>query len=97
MPRAALDGVELEYELRGEGDPVVLIHWGVCAAWAAPLLDAPALNERYRLLAYDRVGFGGSSRVEGPLTMADHAEHSACSCASWGSSPRTWSGTRRAR
>ena len=75
MPRAALDGVELEYELRGEGDPVVLIHWGVCAAWAAPLLDAPALNERYRLLAYDRVGFGGSSRVEGPLTMADHAEH----------------------
>ena len=75
MPRASLDGVELEYELRGEGDPVVLIHWGVCAAWAAPLLDAPVLNERFQLLAYDRAGFGGSSRLEGPLTMADHAEH----------------------
>ena len=67
MPWASLDGVELEYELRGEGDPVVLIHWGVCAAWAAPLLDAPALNERFQLLAYDRAGFGGSSRLEGPL------------------------------
>ena len=74
MPRASLDGVELEYTLRGEGDPVVLIHWGVCAAWAGPLLDAPALRS-YRLLSYDRAGFGTSSRVEGPLTMADHAEH----------------------
>jgi len=75
MPRASLDGVELEYELRGEGEPVVLIHWGVCAAWAQPLLDAPALNQRFQLLVYDRLGFGGSSRIEGPLSMADHAEH----------------------
>jgi 3-oxoadipate enol-lactonase len=75
LPRASLDGVELDYELRGDGDPVVLIHWGVCAAWAAPLLEAAALREHHRLLTYDRAGFGGSSRVEGPLTMADHAEH----------------------
>jgi 3-oxoadipate enol-lactonase len=74
MPRASLDGVELEYTLRGEGDPVVLIHWGVCAAWAAPLLDAPALRN-HRLLSYDRAGFGASGRIDGPLTMADHAEH----------------------
>ena len=75
MPRASVDGVALEYELRGAGEPVVLIHWGVCAAWAEPLLEAPALNEHYRLLAYDRAGFGASSRVDGPLGMADHAEH----------------------
>ena len=75
MPQASVDGVALEYELRGAGEPVVLIHWGVCAAWAEPLLDAPALNEHYRLLAYDRAGFGASSRVDGPLGMADHAEH----------------------
>jgi hypothetical protein len=29
--RAAVDGIELEYELRGSGEPVVLIHWGVSA------------------------------------------------------------------
>jgi pimeloyl-ACP methyl ester carboxylesterase len=63
MERAAVDGVELEYELRGEGEPVVLVHWGVCAAWARPLLEAPALNEQFQLLTYDRAGFGGSSRV----------------------------------
>jgi hypothetical protein len=39
--RAAVDGLELEYALRGRGEPVVLIHWGLCAAWAEPLLDEP--------------------------------------------------------
>ncbi|MGH2779875.1 MAG: hypothetical protein ACRDLA_00365 [Thermoleophilaceae bacterium] len=28
LERTAVDGVELEYELRGSGEPVVLIHWG---------------------------------------------------------------------
>jgi pimeloyl-ACP methyl ester carboxylesterase len=77
MDRAELDGVELGYEVHGAGQPVVLLHWGVCAAWAAPLLGAPALSERYRLLGYHRAGFGGSSRVPSPLSMADHAEHCA--------------------
>jgi pimeloyl-ACP methyl ester carboxylesterase len=75
MGLAAIDGIELEYELRGSGKPVVLIHWGVSASWAGPLLAEPILAERYRLLRYHRAGFGGSSRVEGPISMADHAQH----------------------
>jgi len=71
--RLGLGGIEL----RGAGEPVVLLHWGVCANWAAPLLAAPALSERYRLLAYHRAGFGASRRPPGPLSMADHAEHCA--------------------
>jgi pimeloyl-ACP methyl ester carboxylesterase len=77
MQRAAVNGVELEYELRGSGEPVVLIHWGVCAAWAEPLMDEPALADRHRLLGYHRAGFAGSDRIEGPLSMADHAAHCA--------------------
>jgi pimeloyl-ACP methyl ester carboxylesterase len=73
--RAAVAGLELEYELRGSGEPVVLIHWGVSAAWAEPLVDEPALADRYRLLWYHRAGFAGSSRIEGPITMAEHANH----------------------
>ena len=75
MKLAAIDGFEVEYELRGSGEPVVVIHWGVSARWAEPLLAEPILAERYRVLRYHRVGFGGSSRVEGPIGMADHAEH----------------------
>ena len=74
MERARLDGVELAYELHGEGEPAVLIHWGVSAMWAEPLLDEPALAG-YCLLHYDRAGFGGSSPVDGPISMSDHARH----------------------
>jgi pimeloyl-ACP methyl ester carboxylesterase len=73
--RAAVDGLEVEYELRGSGEPVVLIHWGVSAAWAEPLLDEPALADGHRLLWYHRAGFAGSSRIEGPISMAEHAKH----------------------
>jgi pimeloyl-ACP methyl ester carboxylesterase len=75
MELAAIDGIEIAYELQGSGEPVVLIHWGVSARWAEPLLAERILAERYRLLRYHRVGYGRSSRVEGPITMADHAEH----------------------
>ena len=75
MEQAAIDGIEVEYELQGSGEPVVVIHWGVSARWAEPLLAEPILAERYRVLRYHRVGFGRSSRVEGPISVADHAEH----------------------
>lgn len=75
MQRVTVDGVELAYELRGSGEPVVLIHWGVSATWAEPLLEEPALADHYRLLSYHRAGFGRSSPIAGPVTMADHAEH----------------------
>ena len=45
LRRARVDGVELEYEVLGAGDPVVLIHAGVCADWFAPLLTQPALRD----------------------------------------------------
>lgn len=75
MERASIDGVQLEYELHGAGEPVVLIHWGVCATWAEPLLAAPALSRGYCLLNYHRAGFGGSTRADGPISLPDHAEH----------------------
>ena len=65
LDRAAVNGVELDYELRGTGEPVVLIHWGVGAVWAEPLLDQPALTGHYRLLSYHRAGFAGSSPPPG--------------------------------
>jgi pimeloyl-ACP methyl ester carboxylesterase len=77
MARAAIDGVELEYDLRGSAEPVVLIHWGLCATWAEPLTDEPALADRHRLLRYHRAGFGGSDGIEGSVGIAEHAAHCA--------------------
>jgi pimeloyl-ACP methyl ester carboxylesterase len=75
MDRAVLDGVELDYEVRGAGEPVVLVHAGVCADWFKPLLNEKPLAGRYRLIRYHRVGYAGSSRAAGPVSIAEQADH----------------------
>jgi pimeloyl-ACP methyl ester carboxylesterase len=73
--RATIDGLELEYDLRGAGEPVVLMHAGVCADFFTPLVEQPALSSRYRVLSYHRVGYAGSSHVHGPVSIAQQAAH----------------------
>jgi hypothetical protein len=46
MERAHLDGAELEYELRGDGDLVVFVHHGAGADWFQPLFSEPILIDR---------------------------------------------------
>jgi pimeloyl-ACP methyl ester carboxylesterase len=75
MDRATIEGVELEYEIRGTGEPVVLVHAGVFAGWFKPLLEEPTLTGRYRVLSYHRIGYAGSSRVAGPVSIAQQAAH----------------------
>jgi pimeloyl-ACP methyl ester carboxylesterase len=77
LNKISVNGTELEYELRGTGtaEPVVLIHWGVAATWAEPLLEQQALTSRYQLLSYHRAGYAGSGPLEGPPAMAAHAAH----------------------
>jgi pimeloyl-ACP methyl ester carboxylesterase len=75
MNRANVNGVELEYESRGSGEPVVLIHAGIFADWFKPLVDEPALVSRYRVVSYHRVGYAGSSRPVGPVSIAQQAAH----------------------
>lgn len=77
MSRAVLDGVALDYEMWGPaaGEPVVLVHAGIIADWFKPLRDEPALTGRYRVLSYHRVGYAGSSRLPGPVSLAQQAAH----------------------
>jgi pimeloyl-ACP methyl ester carboxylesterase len=76
MDRARVEpGIELEYRLRGTGEPVVLVHAGLFAEWFRPLLDEPALAARYRVLSFHRVGYAGSSRVAGPVDITRQAMH----------------------
>src|SRR5262245_57684145 len=75
MSRANVDGVELEYEVRGAGEPVVFVHAGVFASWYGPLLKERALADRYRVLTYNRIGYAGSSRVPGSVSISQQAAH----------------------
>jgi pimeloyl-ACP methyl ester carboxylesterase len=78
MSRATLDDValDLDYEMWGNaGEPVVLVHAGIFADWFKPLRDEPALTGRHRVLSYHRVGYAGSSRVAGPVSLVQQAGH----------------------
>lgn len=75
MDRAVVDGVALEFEVHGAGEPVLLIHPGIFADWFRPLLHEPTLAGRYRLVHYHRAGCAGSSRVPGPISFGQHAAH----------------------
>jgi len=76
MDRAEVEpGIELEYSVRGAGEPVVLVHAGLFAEWFRPLVEEPALAARYRVLTFHRVGYAGSSRVAGTVGIARQAMH----------------------
>jgi len=76
MEIAKVNGVELEYEVTGRGEPVLFIS-SVLADGFAPLLHHPELNARYRMMHYHRRGWAGSTHGDGLTTIADHAADAA--------------------
>lgn len=65
----ASDGCRVHYEVRGRGEPVVLIPGlGGDGRFWEPV--AEKLGDRFRLLVVDHRGAGRSDRPEGPYTIA---------------------------
>ncbi len=52
MEKVTVNGVELEYQMKGSGEPVLLISTGPIADSFLPLLSEKALVERYRLITF---------------------------------------------
>jgi pimeloyl-ACP methyl ester carboxylesterase len=77
MEKAKVNGVELEYEAKGSGEPVLLIGTGPIADSFLPFLSEKALVERYRLLRYHQRGQAGSTHGLGPVSIAEHAADAA--------------------
>jgi pimeloyl-ACP methyl ester carboxylesterase len=73
MQRAKIDQIDLEYDVRGTGEPVLLIHGAHLAEALRPLMTEPALDD-FRMIRYHRRGFAGSSRPPGPPLTEDPAD-----------------------
>jgi 3-oxoadipate enol-lactonase len=76
MNKATINGVELEYEVQGSGEPLLLIS-PVLADGFVPLLAEPELADRYRVVVYHKRGWVGSTRTPGPVTVGEHAADAA--------------------
>jgi pimeloyl-ACP methyl ester carboxylesterase len=76
MRYAKVNGVELEYEMVGSGEPVLLIS-PVLADGFLPLLSEPALAGSHQLIRYHKRGWAGSTHTPPPVTVANHAADAA--------------------
>ena len=75
MDRAKVNGVELEYEVRGAGARAVDRHAHRRLLRAAP--PEPALADRYQLIRYHKRGWVGSTHTPPPVSIAEHADAAA--------------------
>ena len=65
-------GLKTWYDTAGEGDPLLLLHGGLCTndTWSAQI---PAFSERFRVIAPERRAHGHTPDVDGPLNYSDMA------------------------
>jgi 3-oxoadipate enol-lactonase len=76
MQVARVNGVELAYEVKGSGEPVLLIS-PVLADGFLPFLSEPTLADRYRLIRYHKRGWADSTHTASPVSVEDHVVDAA--------------------
>jgi pimeloyl-ACP methyl ester carboxylesterase len=72
-----IGGLRTWYDARGAGDPLVLLHGGLCTndTWAAQFAEFAG---QYHVLAPERRAHGHTPDVDGPLSYADMATDTIC-------------------
>jgi 3-oxoadipate enol-lactonase len=76
MPRVEVDGLTINYDVQGEGEPLLLIPYTSAdhACWAFQL---PAYTEQFNCIAIDLPGSGESDKPAGPYSTEGHADQVA--------------------
>jgi pimeloyl-ACP methyl ester carboxylesterase len=76
MPRADVDGLTLNYEVHGGGEPLLLIPY-TGADHACYAFQLPAYTEHFNCIAVDLPGTGDSDKPAGPYSTAGQADQLA--------------------
>ena len=76
MPQVDVDGLTFNYDVQGEGEPLLLIPYLSAdhACWAFQL---PAYTEHFSCIAIDLPGSGESDKPPGPYSTDGHADQVA--------------------
>src|ERR1700752_2922412 len=69
MPKAAVNGLELYYEIKGDGEPVVLIPGFAAGRWIW-FKQTDDLSRNFRVIIFDPRGVSASDKPEGSQTIA---------------------------
>jgi 3-oxoadipate enol-lactonase len=67
MPKATANGIEISYEVHGQGRPLVLISGLGYTKWQWHRM-VPFLADRFQVITFDNRGVGQTDKPEGPYT-----------------------------
>ena len=73
MPITHVNGVDLYYEIHGEGDPVIFGN-GVFSNTLGWVNQLPVFSKKYQVILYDMRGQGQSEKPESPYSFDIHVE-----------------------
>lgn len=77
MPKVKVNGIEIYYEIAGEGPELLYIGGSAADLRRKPnIFDSP-LGKHFKILAYDQRGLGQTSKPNIPYTMKDYADDAA--------------------
>jgi 3-oxoadipate enol-lactonase len=73
MPRVDVDGLTINYDVQGEGEPLLLIPY-TSADHACYAFQLPAYTQHFRCIAVDLPGSGESDKPAGPYSTEGYAD-----------------------
>src|ERR687884_195199 len=76
MPQVEVDGLTINYDVQGEGEPLLLIPY-TSADHACYAFQLPAYTERFSCIAVDLPGSGESDKPPGPYSTEGYADQVA--------------------
>ena len=76
MTKVDVDGLEINYEVQGEGEPLLLIPY-LSADHACYAFQLPAYTEHFSCIALDLPGTGESDKPPGPYSTDTYADQVA--------------------
>jgi pimeloyl-ACP methyl ester carboxylesterase len=76
MPQAEVDGLTINYDVQGEGEPLLLIPY-TAADHACYAFQLPAYTEHFSCIAVDLPGSGESDKPAGPYSTDGYADQVA--------------------
>ena len=76
MPQADVDGLTFNYDVQGEGEPLLLIPY-TSADHACYAFQLPAYTEQFQCIAVDLPGSGESDKPPGPYSTEGYADQVA--------------------
>lgn len=73
MPKAVINGINMYYEVHGQGEPFVLImgSFGSLEAW---ILQIQAFQQYYKVIVFDNRGIGRTDKSPEPYSIATMAD-----------------------